>query len=396
MKSILVFILAIAAANISANFLSNYYSCPKFVSRREEMGKSQVCASVRGELEAVRTNTVYPCRKGLECFTDYYSLVQSQGDYDYRCKSKETPVIQTHYAYPGEACSKDNDCKGIPFYDENDVLFPNKEGMCRNNVCVGSLEGKKCPDMSSCNLRFYCDVSNSPSQATPGICKPLKKKNERGCKNSSECENGLICLTFNEGETKYNKCSEFRSLELGTKVETADYFEYYIKPLACKSGYAYNGDTCAEVKYDSDPIKIVNGKVECEIVRTTCWYTIHFGTEYTEKQPSSCMCQYSANGGTGYCPFSKHDPGTIEIFNAIVNIKIENYSRPGVHPVNRHPYFNPDYAKDHHCLFIYEDITYYDNVATMKKIFETEGCTAIDLGSSVNERDSVETLERDA
>jgi hypothetical protein len=393
-KTILVISMIIVAVNADIVFLNDEAkkACPKYSCKSANSKATETCVLGKGKLTESRTVAVSPCTKDEVCPAKS-AIDNLVGDTDVDVKCVATPVAPAveHFAFPGEACVADKkQCKAIAYYDANDTKVPNADGTCTNNVCVGSLEGKKCDTLDACDLKFFCTgiEKNEKQEVTKsGTCKLLLKKDAEGCTRSKECETGLICLTVVKDATatpptNVNKCSDLGLLENGTEVKLASPEDGDVKALACKSGVV-NPTTskCSDYKYDADASKIVNGKVSC-IPGETCKYNYLIKEEKTA-DTKPCQCSYDANG-SGFCPYSNHDTGAVDKFNGVKKILIENYKRTGVHPENRSITANSDVSKSENCLSVYGDVRYSGVVDCFKTILGADKCTALTSGNFVN------------
>jgi hypothetical protein len=388
-KTILVISMIIVAVNADIVFLNDdaTKACPKYTCKTANTAATQTCVLGKGKLTESRTVDVSACTKDETCpvATALDSLV-ADTDVDVKCAASTVTPAATHFAYPGEACVADkSQCKAIQYHDSTDTAVPNADGTCTNNVCVGSLEGKKCDTLDACDLKYFCNGRSvdATGVVTPGTCKALLKQDAEGCTRSRECEAGLLCLTLaKDATTNVNKCSALSVVETGTVVTVVAAEDAGLKALACKSGVINPANNkCSEYKYDTDAANIVNGRVVCT-PGSTCKYNYIAGTEKTA-DTKTCSCAFDA-AGSGYCPYSSHDTGVADRFKAVQNIIIENYSRTAVHPENRSPTTNSDASKNSACLQVYSDVRYTGTVDCFNTILGADVCTALTSGNFIN------------
>jgi hypothetical protein len=389
-KTILVISMIIVAVNADIVFLNEdaKKTCPKNSCKSANSEAAGTCVKAKGKITESRTVEVSTCKTDEACpASSVLDSLVGDSDVDLKCTKTTTPAPSEGYALPGEACVADKkQCKGVAYYNDKDEKVENKDGTCTNNVCVGSLEGKKCDSLEACDLKFFCSGIEKDAQGVvtkSGTCKVLLKKDAEGCKRSKECEAGLICLSFTKDTTTTNKCSDINLLEIGTEVKLASAEDASLKNFACKSGLV-NPTTskCSEYKYDAEASKIADGKVKCT-PGELCKYNYFIKEEKTAGAALPCQCAFDASG-SGYCPYSSHDAVVIDRFNSINKINLENWKRTGVHPEHRDLENNTDVSKGKSCLSVYRDVRYSKSVDCFKTVLGADTCKAISSVSYIS------------
>jgi len=182
-------------------------------------------------------------------------------------------TLKQDKAFPGEACSNDDDC-----YTKND----NFNSTCVDKKCTGKKADEACPNGSKeCLAGLFCNSTL--------FCNPLKKAGD-ACEKFGECENAaLFCYK--------KKCTKPLSIKVGEKVDESEIDEEAGSAL-CEFGYIANS-TCAKTVIPENTNK--TNFFECEL-GTQCNYN------YLDNQgrvlgnfTRPCECGYNADGKS-YCP----------------------------------------------------------------------------------------------
>lgn len=258
------------------------FQCPLFKCNGK-MPDKEACAYTENPFDEYGRNV-----------TVYFKDVCSNDEY---CNFKPDRVFRnwtsTHYCqkyqyghierkkYPGERCTKHEDCdKGI----YSDV------GFCIDGYCSGRDNNENCSKHSDCLAGHFCNGLRCEKQI-----------GEKGfCIDMFHCQNHLSCNN--------NTCIPLYSLKNGTYL--GDKFR---NPLLCENGIIDEvTGQCATLWYkNSTPDKY--GFVECK-AGDNCYYTTGFytGSDNTTIK-MKCECGYNENG-KAYCPLA-HNYSNTFLFN---------------------------------------------------------------------------------
>lgn len=168
------------------------YKCSdKEKSRAQSTYKSP--SDIKVTLSDICDDTTY-CSVGGRPSDVFYQNKDVTG----KCEGK---TVYNSIRYPGEECTKDEDCtKSI--YPDDKVL-----GKCNNNKCSGYIENEQCKSTEMCLAGYYCDTTNNKCEAQSDL--------NKACKSTYDCKNNLLC---SEG-----KCQDILYLiEPGELIKSGD------------------------------------------------------------------------------------------------------------------------------------------------------------------------------
>ena len=186
-----------------------------------------------------------------------------------KAKCKAISTVLESKRYPGEECSKNEDC-----IDIDEIRVTDK---CVNNICVGKKQDQRCKSTEACLAGYYCDSKTNR-------CAKQKEEYDT-CKSSYECQNGLLCYK--------KQCRDvYFSLPVGTVVEQEDVnSDYY-----CEYGINVNG-VCAKLNLKS------NDEAEPQACGTHNVCEYNYEPASLGKVTLPCECGYNTDG-LSYCPLS--------------------------------------------------------------------------------------------
>lgn len=331
-KNILIIAMICYAVHSDIVFLNEATAkCPKWTCGTTA---GDNCLVGKGKKTDGRTVTVNPCNTGKVCdYKDGDALLDT--DVTETCKAPTTPVAIP--ALPGEACTKNEDCQKISFWDGTNYVDKQE---CKEKVCVGNKKDDSCKMTDSCLVGLYC--AGNPQ--TAGKCAAQLDK-DAACVANFDCLNHLLC--FN------SKCTDMLSQKVGTKVADKS---------ACISGDTENG-VCKNVIYDAEKTPSANissGLVKCDF-GSKCNYksvTSEDGktaTAFTQ----DCVC--SSNGdGQGYCPLALQDDGNSKLSSSIKDAYLARFKNTKLHSYHR-GFETADTASNatDRCLLYYSFMNFY-------------------------------------
>lgn len=258
------------------------YSC---IEKKESCAQSKI---IEGKIEV----TLSPiCKENEKCDvggdpnTIFYEGKEITGE----CK----PSIIGGTRYPGEDCSKDEDCFNTP---EN-------PGFSKCDIstqkCTGISIYEKCSATENCLAGLYCSTVSHR-------CEPQKSEYQE-CISSFECENKLLCYQ--------NKCQDILyKLPIGTDINDKETEKGIPLELFCEYGQIVTGH-CTAFGYENPEYNEKEAIVECfrgDLCRYN-YYPLYLGT-----MSLPCGCGYNEIG-KGYCPI----PHSVrnEQWNKLIKIK---------------------------------------------------------------------------
>lgn len=292
MKSIILIFVTLSCASLIASDLvflnaDATKTCPKYSCNSGL--ETDVCAKASGKFsDGTRTVGVKVCSDNKICKTLQTNNFQDDNETTGKC---EASTSQTVKYLPGEACTKDEECQDVTWYDADKK--EQTKGSCdtTNKVCKGSAIDAQCTDNNSCVVGSYCKAKKCTAQVELG----------KACESTYDCKNNLFC--------NKKQCTEVFSLEVGTSLADADAFG---KAYACKTALYDPMATepkCQEKRYKlSENQKNDSGRVTCDF-GSKCTYQIFESTAADAKavgndSTQDCQCGFN-DLGTGFCPYSQ-------------------------------------------------------------------------------------------
>lgn len=358
MKALIVLAMLLSA-NANIFFLKdNEATCPKWTCNT---GREDICLVAVGTKTDGRTITTNPCNIGKACQFNP-EIILTDSDITETCSLLHNS-IPGEKAYPGETCTKDDDCLKIIYWDPTTKTYAPKQ-MCADYLCVGNKVSDNCRSHVSCTVGNYC----TGNTMTEGQCEPQLADSSQ-CVDDYACQNASVCF--------HSKCTAPSTQEVGTQLENPG------QSRICKSEYTTSDNICAYMIYDSSKhSKISKGLVKCGF-DSTCNYVevISPDGKITRNLTKKCSCP--ANGdGQGYCPLAINDLANFNIINSL-STGLQTRFNNGLHTLNRGKFGpkTPEYASDN-CFLYYNlslSLQFYKSqqCATNVLSFDVSKCTLL-------------------
>ena len=323
MKSLKVLLIALTCMSyIAADLVflnaDTAKTCPKYSC--DTSLPAETCAKGTGKFsDGTRNVGVNKCVDPKYCpfVKDEF---QTDAEKSNTCQSPATPP--TNNKLPGEACTKDDDCRTINWWDGDNK--PQTAGKCKDTKCQGSPDGKKCDNDNSCFIGSSCPEN---ADASLRVCTAQVAAGGK-CTTSYDCQNNQFC--------NKNVCTDYFSLAVGaslTDVKIGD------RPFACVTGLfdpLATEQVCLERRYVvPDGATVSSGVLKCD-VGSKCKYNNYSSSDDAAKPVSTtpieldCVCPYSGDG-IAYCPYSTNAKdntlGGIEAKKKLYNNKNHTLNR---------------------------------------------------------------------
>jgi hypothetical protein len=314
--------------------------CPKFNCSTKPVKDVIMCAHSNGyDQKDKYTVKVTACEENRTCAYNPENFFISSG-YMSMCVEKDAPITKD-YAYPGEACTKGENCKEVIIAGVPTRTCVMEGGGLK---CKGNAIKEVCLTDKDCNVGSYCAKVEGAESLTCAALKGLDYK----CTKTTECDNKFICFS--------EKCTTPFSLVLGTSLTGK--VENKFRDYLCASAFIFEG-TCAEKRYDQVKNVSKNGLVSCGF-GDSCYYNIIVSADGNSSLPHAedCVCTYTENtdNTNGYCPYSlSENDAQKNRKSKILNEKLSTFNNPNQHTLNR---LNFPVSDSQKCLSVYENVAY--------------------------------------